>query len=290
MSDTSKFEQLLDLLVNEEKEKAEELFHDIVVEKSKEIYQGLIESEDKENEDEVEESTEEKEEAVEEATESDDEDEAVEESTDDEDEEVEENFEEESIEEVGGDAADDMINDIEAKGDMDFDKDGEMDDHEEEHGDIEDRVVDLEDALDDLKAEFDAMIADKEGDNGEEGAEDEAEEGDEEPEEESVEAELTSAEMPMEGAKSKSATETMREYVEKVSAPSNSEGADNTKSPVASKGGTEGGANAKNIAQGGEEKGGKAPKAKDMGMSFENEPGSKAGDTFKKASVKKSAE
>ena len=37
MSDKSKFEQLLDLLVNEEKEKAEGLFHDIVVEKSKEI-------------------------------------------------------------------------------------------------------------------------------------------------------------------------------------------------------------------------------------------------------------
>ena len=57
MSDTSKFEQLLDLLVNEDKDKAEELFHDIVVEKSKEIYQGLIESEEKDEE--VEEATEE---------------------------------------------------------------------------------------------------------------------------------------------------------------------------------------------------------------------------------------
>jgi len=110
---------------------------------------------------------------------------------------------------------------------------------------------------------------------------------DDESEKESAMAELTGEEIPMEGAKQdKSAGETMREYVEKVSAPKNSEGADNTQSPVASKGGTEGGADGKNIAQGGEEKGGSAVKPKDMGKSFENEPGSKAGDTFKKASVK----
>ena len=94
-----------------------------------------------------------------------------------------------------------------------------------------------------------------------------------------------------EGAKEeKSVGETMREYVEKVSAPSNSEGSDNTASPVASKGGKDSGADGKNIAQNSEEKGGSAVKAKDMGKSFENEPGSKAGDTFKKASVKKTAE
>ena len=57
MSDNTKFEQLLDLLVNEEKDKAESLFHDIVVEKSKEIYQGLIESDESEKEDEVEETS-----------------------------------------------------------------------------------------------------------------------------------------------------------------------------------------------------------------------------------------
>jgi hypothetical protein len=82
----------------------------------------------------------------------------------------------------------------------------------------------------------------------------------------------------------------MREYVEKVSAPNNSEGADNTTSPVASKGGKDSGADGKNIAQSGEEKGGKAPAAKDMGKSFENEPGANAGDSFKKASAPKSAE
>jgi hypothetical protein len=38
----NKFEQLLDLIVNEEKEKAEELFHEIFVEKSRSIYETLI--------------------------------------------------------------------------------------------------------------------------------------------------------------------------------------------------------------------------------------------------------
>lgn len=44
---TNKFEQLLELLVNEENDKAQELFHEIVVEKSRDIYEGLIDSEDR---------------------------------------------------------------------------------------------------------------------------------------------------------------------------------------------------------------------------------------------------
>ena len=42
---TNKFEQLLELLINEENDKAEQLFHDIVVEKSRDIYEGLADSE-----------------------------------------------------------------------------------------------------------------------------------------------------------------------------------------------------------------------------------------------------
>jgi hypothetical protein len=285
MSDNTKFEQLLDLLVNEEKDKAESLFHDIVVEKSKEIYQGLIESDESEKEDEVEETSEKDEDAVEEAT-------------DTEEEKTDESFDDESVEEVGGDAADDMVSDVEApdaEGDMDFDGDGEMDDHEDSHDDIEDRVVDLEDALDELKAEFEEMMGDKEGGEGEEempaADEEESEEAEEEAIQSPFEATEEDGEEVEEGAKrEKSVGETMREYVEKVSAPNNSEGADNTASPVASKGGKDSGADGKNIAQSGEEKGGSAVKAKDMGKSFENEPGSKAGDTFKKASAPKSAE
>jgi len=43
---STKFEQLLDYLVNEEMDKANELFHEIVVEKSRTIYENLIADED----------------------------------------------------------------------------------------------------------------------------------------------------------------------------------------------------------------------------------------------------
>lgn len=46
---STKFEQLLDYLVNEEMDKANELFHDIVVEKSRGIYENLIAEEDEED-------------------------------------------------------------------------------------------------------------------------------------------------------------------------------------------------------------------------------------------------
>ena len=49
---STKFEELLDLLINEEHEKANELFHEIVVEKSRSIYENLIaEEEDEEADD-----------------------------------------------------------------------------------------------------------------------------------------------------------------------------------------------------------------------------------------------
>jgi hypothetical protein len=41
---SNKFEQLLELLINEENDKAEQLFHEIVVEKSRDIYEGLAET------------------------------------------------------------------------------------------------------------------------------------------------------------------------------------------------------------------------------------------------------
>ena len=84
MADRNKFEEMLERLVNEDKAGAEELFHEIVVEKSRDIYEGLLESD---LEDEVEETTEEE---VDETT-----DEEVDEAKDEEvdetkDEEVEE--------------------------------------------------------------------------------------------------------------------------------------------------------------------------------------------------------
>jgi len=161
---TSKFEQLIEYVINDEEAKAKELFHDIVVEKSREIYENLMNEE--EEEESMEESKEEEEESIEESAE--EEEESMEESMEEEEESIEEDF--------GGDASDDLIKDVDTKekddADAEFDDEAEEDgedftkdmekDHDEE-GDIEDRVVDLEDKLDELMAEFESLMGDEGG-------------------------------------------------------------------------------------------------------------------------------
>lgn len=94
----SKFEQLLDYLVNEEMDKANELFHEIVVEKSREIYENLISEEEEEEVDEAaDEEMDEAEEDDEELDEAADEEE-MDESADEEMDEAEEEMDEEEEE------------------------------------------------------------------------------------------------------------------------------------------------------------------------------------------------
>ena len=47
MSTKDKLEQVLEMLVNEENDKASELLHDVFVEKAKNIYAELVESDEK---------------------------------------------------------------------------------------------------------------------------------------------------------------------------------------------------------------------------------------------------
>ena len=212
---TNKFEQLIELFIAEDEQGAKDLFHEIVVEKSRDIYESLT------DEDQVEETAEVDEDAVEEA------------------EEIEESDFDEA--ELGGDAADDMIDDIEA------DEEGlsmEDDDAEEE---IEDRVVDLEDALDELKAEFEALMG------GDDAADDDAMDmepemdmdmGDEEGEEE-------------EGEEEEADESFVREYTEKAPAPVTSEEGDGSAGPVAGKNDMGG----KAVDPTGEESGAPTPKS-----------------------------
>ncbi len=94
-----KFEQLIEYVINDEEDKARALFHDIVVEKSRQIYEEMMDAEE-----EIEEAKEEEEESVEEAKE---EEESVEEAREE---------EEESLEEMmGGDSADDLIDDVDVE-------------------------------------------------------------------------------------------------------------------------------------------------------------------------------
>ena len=292
MADQNKFEKMLELLVNEDKEAAQELFHEIVVEKSRDIYESLLEDEA-----EVDEATDEE---VDEAT-----DEEVDEATDEDldesdDETVEEGFDLDEFE-VEADPMDmDKTDDMMA--DLGMDDEGEEgDDEDAPEGDVEDRVEDLEDALDDLKAEFEKMMAgddDGEDDEGEEEPEEEAfafEASDEEVEEatdeevdEATDEEVDEAtdEEVDESKEPQTAGEQMREYVEKVSATMGDNGA-NTKSTVA--GANDMGGTAGNLNQAGSDASAEAgagstvkgnalsdTSAKDMNTKNINVPGGKA--------------
>ena len=259
---------MLECLVNEDKVKAEELFHNIVVEKSREIYENLLE--DDLDDEEVDETS----------------DEEVDEASKDDD--LEEDFNLDEFEVEGeddmdmdaGDPADDMMSDIADMGD----EEGEGGDEPE--GDVEERVGDLEDALDELKAEFEDMMAGEEGGDDEDDAEmpadddmdmdsDDEEDGDEEmPEASDEEVDETSDDEVEEGSKEElSPTEQMREYVEKITPKMGDNGA-NTKSTVA--GANNMGGDASNLAQGADEKGMKAASPKDIASGNVNVPGGKA--------------
>ena len=226
MTDLTKFEKMLELLVNEDKVAAQELFHEIVVEKSRDIYESLLEDDE-----EVDEASHE------------DEDDEDDEEVDESDEDLDENF---------------SLDTFEVEAD---EEEVDMDDEEgEDEGDVEDRVEDLEDALDDLKAEFEKMMAGEEGEEGEEKDDEDGDMGGDQTddmmsdlgmdtdestdEDESFQATVT----PMESKVAKSAGEQMREYVEKVSATMGDNGV-NTTSTLA-KPNNMGGTTA-NIAKGG---------------------------------------
>jgi hypothetical protein len=140
---SNKFEQLLDYLVNEEMDKANELFHEIVVEKSREIYENMI-----------------AEEADEELT--------KEAQDDDMDESMDEPVEEETTLEIGGDSGDNFVN--KTMDPMAMGMDGEDDESEPGMdgdlggmggGSLEDKVFDLEAEFEKLQADFAALKGDE---------------------------------------------------------------------------------------------------------------------------------
>lgn len=133
MTDRTQFEQMLEALINEDQQTAKEIFHNIVVAKSREIYEELLESDFKPTDDQ----------SMGE--------EAEDEPADDADEFSDKDSTDDQIDDVDADSEDD------AEGDFGGDADAEGE------GDVEDRVQDLEDALEDLKAEFEQLMAGEEG-------------------------------------------------------------------------------------------------------------------------------
>ena len=141
----NRFEQLIEYVINDEEAKAKELFHQIVVEKSRAIYEDLMDEEEK---DDLEEDNAMGEEPTE--------------------------IDTDMSESLGGRQAQDMIDDVEMEeqgmseddSDVEFDDKAEKDGKDLTHdmeaghddGELENRVVDLEDKLDELMAEFEAMM------------------------------------------------------------------------------------------------------------------------------------
>jgi len=259
MADKNLLSQMLEHLVNEDQAKAEELFHDYVVAASREIYEGLIESELQDEE--VDEASDE------EDKEEDKVDEASKEEKDEDDEDLDENFEDIAVEaddemDMGADATDDLAGELDAG-------------HEGEEGEAEEGeeqlFQDLEAIVDELQAKFDEL-------KGVEGEEHGDEFGSEEGEE-----------MPM---KDEFELETVREYVEKVGTPKGGDNGANAKSIVAGK--NDMGGTSANIVKGGVEKGaGTAggllkPTAQPQDGGNINVPGGNAGKTaFKKKETAK---
>jgi len=143
----NRFEQLIEYVINDEEAKARELFHDIVVAKSREIYENLMQEEAEEDLDE-----------------------------DAEEEDLDEDAEEEDLDEaaMGGDASDDLIDNVEADESHDMNMESEEDEIGGDH-DMDDMggsgepatkddIMNLEDKLDQLMAEFEDLMGD--GDMG----------------------------------------------------------------------------------------------------------------------------
>jgi hypothetical protein len=166
---SKKLEKLIEYVINDEEDKARALFHDIVVEKSRQIYEEMMDEEEMneaKKEDDDEEMTE--------AEEMDEEDMTEAEEMDEEDMTESEELDEMQLDD-DGDASDQLMSDIEAEeegigeADDDFADETGFDDavgDEDSNADLEDRVVDLEDKLDELMAEFEELMGDDGDDMG----------------------------------------------------------------------------------------------------------------------------
>lgn len=185
MSTRDRYTKIIESLVNGDEATASELLHEAFVDQAREIWNDLVEA-DEVIEDEL------AEEDLEEAIGGEEADDFLDDIESDED-EIE-------AEEMYGESEDDDMDDLEAADElsdmddeeesddmeMDFDADGELDDHEEEHSELEDKMMDVEDALEDLKKTFAELMGNMDDESSEEDDEMEMEETFEEASEEDL--------------------------------------------------------------------------------------------------------
>ena len=200
----NKYEQLIEFIINEQEDKARELFHTIVVEKSREVYESLIDEQDLEeiggNE-------------------------------------VEQMVDEITMDEEGVSEDDEMDMEVGADDEeMDMEVDGDEMDTGDEGDDLEDKVMSLEDELESLKAKFAELMGEPtDGEMGDDMGDDMVDDMAMDAEEEFADDEMEGAYMEAKSAKkddmmakqdkaakdkkdAKKMTEAewIREYVEKV--------------------------------------------------------------------------
>lgn len=268
----NKYEQLIEYIINDDEAKAKAIFHDIVIAKSREIYESLVDEEEGQEE------------------------------------ELGGNPVEDLVDEVSADE-EGMSEDDE---EMDAEVDGEgMSDEEDHHADVggeeelEDRVMDLETALDELKSEFDALMGDGAGDDSD-SMDSDLDDGDMDmggddmgmdSDDEDLKAGMYEAKKKdMKAKKHMSEAERIREYVEKVSDGHGAEKSGAAEGGEVGKGGSAAvnkqsivagkndmGGTAANITKGGAEQApdGTSPKAAvkakgEFTGQFQNKPGAKA--------------
>jgi hypothetical protein len=138
MNMSDKWKQLVDLIVNEDEQKASDLFHEIVIENSREIYENLISQDDL--------------------------DEVV---SQDEVKDFEQDIkaDEEGISEEPEGDLEGASDELEAEMDMEPEAPADMEASDEEE--LEDRVVDLEDNIAELQKEFEELLSKEDGDDSE---------------------------------------------------------------------------------------------------------------------------
>lgn len=236
--DSKKYEQLINLIINEDEDKAKELFHEIVVEQSREIYESIMAEEMMGGQvgdllDEI---------SAEEAGVTED------------DNEFGDEFGSEEL--IGGD-------DFESEEVFDLGSEEEFGDEGAESEEVEDAVIRIEDKLDQLMAEFEEIMGADDSMDMDSGEDFDAEEVEVDSEEE---VEVDADDEVMEAVQ-----------LQKVSVSHGDDGSQK-RSPVAANAGKAGMDSKPVDFAGGDEKGRSAPQSKDLkgAGSFKNAPGGKA--------------
>lgn len=309
MDTHEKFRKMIELLINEEQDKMPAIFHEIMVEKSRVIYESLIDEEDlpeaRRFHDENRMPGGDQQDDFVNDIESDEEGLSLEDAAD------------ELDGEMGLDGGDEFGGDDEFGGGDEFGGD-EFGGEPAEEEEIEDRVVDLENSMEELEAKFSELMGDEEGMgdefggmgdelggdevandfgdemNGDEYAEEsfnrlgesddeEVNEADEEEVNEADDEEVKEADedvLDEENLDEETIDNIVREYVDNVATPTNSEeGGGNHKSPTLGKNTivSANGATVKNLAQGDDADAGRAnPPVKVDDAGNINKPGAKS--------------